>query len=610
MIGWQGWGMRTPPRTPGRSLSRMTARLLVGASLAAFPCAVLPAQQNARSDAPRQQPASSRGRLPVTGCSGQVISEIVVITQPPFNERLPRKLEWVRSTVRAMHANTQDEVVRKFLLLKVGEPCNQIKRAESERILRAQPYLVDARIRAYDDERGGVRLEVETRDDFSLVFEPIVRGGRPVFRGLSIGESNLAGAATQVVFEYRNMLAYNDVIGAQYTNYQFLGGRNELRIEGRREPFGQRLHLQMVRPYYTDLQRFAWVGEVGGTREPMRLLRGDLPVNAVNLRRAFSNVAGLARVGPVGRLKLVGLSLTREEERTDSIPLLLTREGVRFDTLGTRPPPFLRQNVMRANLLLGVRAIRFVPVQGFDALTGTQDIRVGAQIGVAAGQSIVVGPATDHDRFLATNIYLGWGGAKWFAGAQGITEARYSLDRNQWENVIGTGRAAWYFRPAVRQTTVVQMEWATGRRMQTPLQLSLADREGGLLGHRLSADPGARRLVFRAEQRLVVPTRLNVADVGLAGFAEAGRLWAERSVPYAVDTPWRGAVGISLLAAVPPRSRRMWRLDIAVPVSDDPRKRVELRLTGLDRSRTFWRDTPDVQRSRERTAPTSLFTWP
>lgn len=570
----------------------------------------LAAQQNTRSETPRQGPVSSQGRLPVTGCSGQLISDIVVITQPPFTERLPRNLEWVRRTARAMHVNTRDDVVRKFLLLKVGEPCNQIKRAESERILRAQPYLVDARIRAYDDEEGGVRLEVETRDDFSLLFEPIVRGSSPQFRGLHLGDNNLAGYATQAAVEWRDGLAYNDVLGAQYTDYQFLGGRDELRVEARRNPFGQRLQLEVVKPYYTDLQRFAWVGSVGGTREPMRLLRGDIEQNAVNVRRAFGNIGGLARVGSVGRLKLIGLSFTREDERTDPVPLLLTRDGVRPDTLGEPPAPYLRQNVMRANLLMGIRAIRFVRVQGFDALTGAQDIRVGVQAGVAAGHSLRIGPAVDNDRFLATNIYLGWGGEKWFAGAQGITEARYSKDRNQWENVIGSGRAAWYFRPAVRQTTVIQTEWATGRRMQAPFQLSLADREGGLLGHRSSTEPGARRLVFRAEQRLVVPTRLNVADVGLAGFAEAGRLWSERSVPYSMDTPWRGAVGISLLAAVPPRSRRLWRLDLAVPVSNDPHKRLELRLTGLDRSRTFWRDTRDVERSRERTAPTSLFTWP
>ena len=593
-------------------MRRAVGALMVLCGLAGPGVHVAAAQQNVRTDSTpsRQPPVSSRGRLPITGCSGQTISDIVVITQPPFNEKLPPQLEWVRRTVRTLHVNTRDNVIRQFLLLKVGDSCNQIKRAESERILRAQPYLVDARIHAYDDEQGGVRLEVETRDDFSLLVDPIVRGGSPIFRGLRLGETNLAGHATATLLEYRNGLAYNDVLGVQYTDYQFLGQRDELRLEARREPFGQRLRMQVVRPYYTDLQRFAWVGELGGTREPMRLLRGDLPVNAVNVRRTFADVGGLTRVGPVGRLRLVGMSLSREHIRVDSMPLLLTREGVRIDTTGFPPPFFTPKNVMRANVLLGVRAIRFVRVQGFDALTGAQDIRVGAQVGVVAGHSIPVGPAPDRDRFLATNIYLGWGGEKWFAGAQGITEARYSLDRKQWENVIGTGRAAWYFRPAIRQTTVLQMEWATGRRMLTPLQLSLADREGGLMGHRRSHDPGARRLVFRAEQRLVVPTRLNVADVGFAGFAEAGRLMAERSVPYAVDTPWRGVIGISLLAAVPPRSRRLWRLDVGVPVSNDPRKRIEVRLTGLDRSRTFWRDTPDVERSRERTAPTSLFTWP
>lgn len=587
------------------------ARMIAGAGCAAMTllqAGALGAQQS-RPETLRT-PVSSQGRLAVTGCSGQPINDIVVITQPPFTDRLPRDLEWVRRFVRAMHVNTRDEVVRQFLLLKVGEPCNQIKRAESERILRAQPYLVDARIRVYDDESGGVRLEVETRDDFSLLVEPVLRGSSPQFRGMRLGESNLAGYATQAAVEWRDGQAYNDVLGVQYTDFQFMGQRDELRMEARREPFGQRMNLEVVRPFYTDLQRFAWVGSVGGTREPHRFLRGDVETNAVNVRRAFSNLGGVVRVGSVGRLKLIGASVTREEERVDSLSLLLTRQGVLPDTLGAAPPEFRRQNVLRANLLLGVRAIRFVRVQGFDALNGAQDVRVGAQIGVSLGQSVVVGPAVDRDRFVATNVYLGWGGEKWFMGAQGITEARYDRNRGQWDNVIGSGRAAWYFRPAVRQTTVLQAEWATGRRMRAPFQLSLADREGGLLGHRQSREPGARRLVFRGEQRLVVPTRLNVADVGLAGFVEAGRMWSESSVPYSVDTPWRGTVGVSLLAAVPPRSRRLWRLDFGVPISNDPRARFEVRLTGIDRSRTFWHDPRDVERSRERTAPTSLFTWP
>ena len=242
-------------------------------------------------------------------------------------------------------------------------------------------------------------------------------------------------------------------------------------------------------------------------------------------------------MGPVGRLKLIGLSLTREQTHADSNTIMLTPEGVQRDTINAAPLDFRRQKVARVNLLVGMRAIRFVTVQGFDALTGTQDVRVGAQVGLVGGQSVRLGPDYDRDRFFSSNVYIGAGNEQWFMAVQGITEARYDLETQRLRNIISSGHAAWYFRPAIRQTTILEANWATGRRMQSPFQVSLADPDGGVMGHRDSRDPGARRLVLRGEQRLVVPTRFNVADMGLAAFVEAGRLWAERSVPYSVDSP-------------------------------------------------------------------------
>lgn len=568
------------------------------------------AAQEVRANGQKQPPVSSRGRLPVTGCAGQPISDIIVITQPPFTERLPTRLEWVRRTVRRTHVNTRDDVVRRFLLMKVGDACNQIQRAESERILRAQPFLVDARIRVFDDEAGGVRLEVETRDDFSLVFEPTLQSKSPLVRGMRFGDSNLGGSATLAAINWRDGRAYNDLLGVDLANYAFGRGRNEFRLSAQRNRFGQDMRLELVRPYYTDLQRYAWIGSLGGTREPMEFRRGDLPRNALTVRREFANVGAVSRLGPVGRLKLLGASLTREVQRTDEQSLLLTREGVIADTTDAAVPTFRPQRVVRANALLGVRAIRFVQVQGFDALTGAQDVRVGMQLGLVAGRSILVRQARDRDNFVAANLYGGFGGTRSFVGLQAVTEARYDRDAKAWDNFVTSGRLAWYFRPAVRQTSVVESEWSAGRDMRVPFQLSLADREGGIMGHRASRQAGARRLVFRAEQRLVVPTRLNVADVGFAGFAEAGRLWADPSVPYSISTPWRGAVGVSVLAAVPPRSRRLWRVDVAMPISADPQRRFEVRFSSVDRSRVFWNEPRDVQAGRERTAPSSLFTWP
>ncbi len=566
--------------------------------------------QEVRANGQKQPPVSSRGRLPVTGCAGQPISDIIVITQPPFTDRLPARLEWVRRTVRKTHVNTQDEVVRRFLLMKVGEPCNQIRRAESERILRAQPFLVDARIRAYDDEAGGVRLEVETRDDVSAIFAPTVQSRAPLLRGIRLGDSNIGGSATLAAVTWRDGRAYNDLLGVNVENYAFGRGRNEFRLSAQRNRFGQDMRLEVVRPYYTDLQRYAWIGSLGGTREPIEFRRGDLPRNALTVRHEFANVGAVARVGSVGRLRLIGASLTREVQSTDEQSFLLTREGVIADTTNAAVPTFRPQRVVRANALLGVRAIRFVQVQGFDALTGAQDVRVGMQFGLVAGRSILVQQARDRDHFVAANLYVGFGGTRSFMALQAVSEGRFDRDTKAWDNFVTSGRLAWYFRPAIRQTTVVESEWSAGRDMRVPFQLSLADREGGVMGHRNSRQAGARRLVFRAEQRLLVPTRLNVADVGFAGFAEAGRLWAEPSVPYSISTPWRGAVGVSVLAAVPPRSRRLWRVDFALPVSADPQRRFEVRFSSVDRSRVFWNDPRDVQAGRERTAPTSLFTWP
>lgn len=577
--------------------------------VAAPVCAI--SGQNARADSTKPPlPTSSRGRLAVTACAGQRISDIVVITQPPYTERLPKRFEFLRRAARSMHSTTRDQVVRRFLLLHPGDACNQIRRAESERILRAQPYLVDARIRVFDDESGGVRLEVETRDEFSTIFEPSANTKAPIFRGLRIGESNLGGAAKLAAVEWREGLAYHDVLGMQYTDYQFGGDRNELRVMGIRQPRGQEMRAELVRPYYTDLQRVAFIGSLDGTRDYATFRRPDGPGNAVNLTRQSAVIGAITRVGSVGRLKLAGLTLTQSRERADTASVVIERAGFQPDLGIPLDVTFRRQNVIRANALFGIRALRFTPVQGFDALSGAQDVRVGIQLGTVYGHSLPIGNALDRDRFMAAGFYGGIGGPKSFLGTQIVGEARNDLQSHTWDNHVVSGRMAWYFRPAVRQLTLMSAEWSAGRDMRTPFQLSLADRVGGLLGHRRSVDAGAQRLIFRAEQRLVIPSRLNVADIGVAWFSEAGKLWSEPSVPYSVTTPWRGAVGVSLLAAVPPRSRRLWRLDLALPVGTDRNKRFEVRLSNEDRTRTFWREPRDVVTARERTVPSSLFTWP
>jgi len=579
-------------------------RAVLGALL--FPCCVLGAQDSLAKPAPQ----SSRGRLPVTGCAGQIISNIVVITQPPYTDKLPARLEFVRRAARAVHSTTRDEIIRRYLLLDVGEPCNQIRRAESERILRAQPFLVDARILVYDDEAGGVRLDVETRDEFSLLAGGDVSPSKPFVHGLRFGDNNVGGSAIAAAINWHDAPRYHSVIGFELTDYQFARGRQIFRLSGTRYARGQELRAEIVHPYFTDLQRFGWIASIGGTRDYTDLLRPREETNSVNVTRQFADLGALIRVGSVGRLKLLGLALTRETERADSIGVRITDNGFRPDSGAPLRVAFRSQNVVRLNGLLGLRRIGFQRVQGFDALNGAQDVRIGMEAGFIVGQSVQVGNARDRDRFVGGSIYAGVGSAKSFGGMQLQSEARYDRDAHVWDNIVSSGRMAWYFHPAEKQLTLISGEWSSIRSMGVPAQLSMADFLGGLHAHARSRDPGAARLIIRGEQRLIIPTRYNVGDAGLAVFAEAGRLWRDPSVPYSVDTPWRGAVGVSVLAAVPPRSRRLFRLDLAIPISSDRDRKFEVRFIAADLTRLFWREPYDVEPARERTVPKSLFRWP
>lgn len=572
-------------------------------------CCVCPWIASAAQGVPTTPVDSTPHVRVATKCAGQVITDVAIVTQQPYTARLPGDLEIIRKLTLALHVNTRDDVVRRYLLLNVGDKCDEVRRAESERIMRGQPFLVDARVNVFTDPRGGVRLEVETRDEFSLFVEPNVALGGPLLRGLSVGESNLAGAGVYGGAFWGNGGAYRDKLGARLEDYQFLGGRNVLRAFATRAPQGHDFGLEVVRPYLTDLQHFAWRGKIGGTRTYEGLLSPEIEGTALRVDREFQDIGAVARVGGVGNLKLIGASLSRELVKIADKPVLVLHEGFRSPDSLLIPANYHNQDVTRLNALIGLRQLRFVRVAGFDALTGVQDLRVGIQTGMLIGRSVQWLGARDQDAFFLGDIYAGYGNKSSFLGFQTLTEARRDRRINKWEGVLTSGRLAWYLKPAEKQLTLTEVLWSTGTSVRVPYQLSFADPEGGMHGYLNSRTAGAHRVVLRAEERVRIPSRYTVADFGAAMFVEAGKLWAE-DVPFAVASPIRGSVGLSIIAAVPPKSRRTWRLDFAMPVGGDPNSGFEIRFSNGDRTRVFWKDPADMRRARERAVPTGIFVWP
>ena len=553
---------------------------------------------------------AQRGRLAppdTTACAGRTVTDIAITALPPYPNGIFRRWRALSDLLQRVHVITRPEVVRRFLRLDVGDVCRPLDLAESERILRAQPFLADARITAVDDSAGGVRLEVLTRDEVSLQ-GAIAVNAQGAVRAASIGNSNLQGGAVFASVRWQQGDVYRDVYGVKVVDYQLLNRVLQAEVNAVRGRLGGEWMTQFGHPFLTDLQRVAWRASIGESRLHYAFVRPDSLAPAIGVEWTFRDIGGVFRIGEPGRLSLFGGSLSREESWPDRNSIHITSAGVRpaGDTLIERYP---RRRSARVNALWGVRNIRFVRVRGFDALDNVQDVRRGFQLGTLAGRSLGVLGSRNDDIFVAADLYMGAGTPRVFAGVQVIGEGRQDYDLNRWDDILATGRAAVYVKPHPFHTLIVSAEYSEGWRQLVPFQLTLGEFDAGVRGYRDAPLGGSQRLVFRGEERWFWGHPFNLADGGTAVFYDLGRIRAGDS-PHGMDTGWRSSVGISLLAGVPPRSKRLWRLDFVYPLADGAVRTVEVRISNRDNTRTFWREPPDVRRSRGRTLPTSVFNWP
>jgi hypothetical protein len=549
-------------------------------------------------------------RLP---CDGFVVSDITVDPQPPslgeLGTRRSRIFEFVSRTVSGLHVTSKPGMIRRYLLLNVGEPCSELRRAESERILRAQPFLADASVLTEFDGSGGVRVHVITQDEFSVIVAGGARTSNPFVTRVKAGDGNLMGEGVYGNVEWRDGGFYRDTYAGKFTDYQLLGRPYQITIEGGRRQLGQDWASEARYPFFSDIQRAAWRVSGGESEGYFSFLRPGGEPAALSLERSYADIGGIIRIGRPTRLSLFGASLSREREIPGSDPVVVSDSGLFADTSTALMNRYTVHRTARINALWGVRNVTFLPVRGFDALTAAQDLRQGFQLGVLAGRSMSVLGSTDDDIFVAADLYAGWANPTTYIAFQVIGEGRQNYNENHWDGIIGSGRGAAYVKPWPSHTVVASFEYSAGWNQRTPFQLDFGATDGGVRGYRASKVGGTQRGVIRVEERWSWRSFGRAADVGFALFGDAGKMWAG-DVPFGVDTPIRYGVGVSLLSAVPARSRRTFRVDVAMPIGSDPDAGFEVRFTTSDFTRIFWREPRDVQRSRERFVPASLFNWP
>ncbi|MEP7001916.1 MAG: hypothetical protein ABI969_15620, partial [bacterium] len=539
-------------------------------------------------------------------CSGQIVSRVDIWPAPPPFAGAAKKWQAAARAIGLHHATTSSHVISAFLSLVPGRACTEFRRAESERVLRAQPFFSDASVRVVQDTGGTVSVVVTTTDEVPILVSARFRGIGP--ESFSAGNENIAGRALRVEARVERGRAYQTAFGTRVQQDALFGHPFRFTAQADRYQVGQRIAAEMEHPLFTDLQRVSWHAgfETGDnyfrferpSREPLALQVSDQQWTSSGLLRIF----GTRTVG------LVGGAITGRRFDPAAAGVIIDQDGFRADTgiaLNGRYEPF---HVTRVGILGGIRRVSFHTVSGFDALVGSQDVASGVAIGLFAARGLsIVG---DEDVFLSGAMYAGAASANALLATLAEVEGRRDQNGGDWNSIVGSARTAFYLGHAPGMVLVLSDELSGGVRSRLPLQVSFGDRDGGLQGYSRSGLSGARRNISTTEFRWSSASRLRGADVGLAAFTEVGTLWAG-DAPYGVNTT-RASVGVSVLAAYPSHSKRMYRADLAIPLtrSGEGKGRVEVRFSSADRTQGFWKEPTDVSRARTGTDPSRLFAWP
>jgi hypothetical protein len=543
---------------------------------------------------------------PVRSCDGQVISTITIHPQSPPSLGRPGSLRHLVSSVLLWYSTTEPSVVQSFLQLKEGGVCTEHRRAETERVLRAQPFLANAIVTATPDGPGTVAIDVTTVDEISLVLGASFSSSHVT--SLKFGNSNLAGTGQYVAASWSQGDAYRDGFGVRYVNYAAFSSPERLTLDAARDPVGSHALAALEHPFYTNLQHVAWHTGISYTNSYPSFDRVSDDPLALGMHHFLADAGIVSRLDIGTRRLFLGGVLTHERMSTHDRGVVISDSGYVHEPDNLFDARFPDFHATRLTAVAGLRLLHYARVTGYDALYGTQDLPLGVQLAGQIGRGL---PHLGNTNWLFGGDVLGghaFGPS--FLGTRLSGEIQRDAETGGWAGLVTTARLIYYTKPGEHHTVIVTGDFAGAWRALLPYELTIASSRSGVRGFRGSQEAGAQRVVARIEDRWAIRRFGTWSAFGAALFADAGKVWAG-DVPYGVSSPVRSSVGVSLLAAVPAQSQTTWRVDFAAPLDRGAgaHRSLEIRFVSENRARSSLRQADDLSRARAGTAATNIFSW-
>ena len=490
---------------------------------------------------------------------GAVVGEIELTIDNIFDPSKPEEDKWLYRFANRIHVTTRPSAIRSQLLFRPGEPVIAQRMEESERILRSNAFIYDARVRPLRVEGNRVDILVETRDNWTLFPEiGLSRTGGETRWQFGLEEDNILGTGSAVSVSRRR----DD--DRSSTNF-FFSDRNlgrtwiALDLAYIDSDDGEGRRIRVAQPFYSlNSRRAASIDVITDDREEPLFSRGTEIGDFRQDERGVIAWWGFSRGLVEGWTTRWRMGAVISENRfgppADGIvtPVVPADRDLRY--------PFIAVERIEN---------RFEKVQNFNQIMQTEDLFLGRRMALTLGYS---DESFGADR--AAVILSASGAANLGNPASNFVTFSGQLDSRIESGDVVNGRlrfdARYYRRQSPRRTAFVGTRIELGRRLDADNPITLGG-DNGLRGYDRNFGNGDASAILTVEQRFFTdwyPFKL--FRVGGALFADVGRTWGEDATGLE-DDRWLADVGIGIrLGNTRGNNNRVFHLDIAKPLASGP----------------------------------------
>jgi outer membrane protein assembly factor BamA len=496
--------------------------------------------------------------------AGAIIGEIRIAADDVFNLDDPAENNWLFRFANHVHVQTRPDVIRNQLLFRSGEKLVAQRVLETERLLRGNRYLYEARIRPVAWRDGVVDLEVRTRDSWTLQFGASVESaGGTTTSGARISEYNLLGTGARLTLSTRSTTQVTTAggtpsgvdFGMSYP-YAF-DGRTTVGYAQASFDDGDSRSFNVTRPFYALDARGA--GNFSAATDSRLLAQYADGAEAGRFRRRSdsADLSGGWSPGLVnGWAHRFSLGLSYLREQYDNDPLApATLPGDRL-----RAGPYFQYAVVEDD---------FREVTNVQTIGRPEYQALGLQASVQLGRSAPALGATDMVTWYAASVSRGF---RFHADRTLLAFASISGEYAQGDSdrVVLGGALRYYQRRGSGSLLYVALSADATEFSDATQYLSLGG-DAGLRGYPSNYQLGSRRVLLTAEQRMYSDLYiLRLIRIGGAIFYDVGRAWGE---PYQnfPDPRWSANAGFGLrLLSARSATGTTLHLDIAFPLRREP----------------------------------------